>query len=413
MPVFSYKAMDASGRQVSGIVDAENAKAARLKLRKENKFPTEIVEADESKGPRIKGRGLSMEINFKFFQDRVKIQELAVATRQLSTLLGASIPLFNSLNALIDQLEHEKLKRIFSQVREKVNEGTAFANALKEFPKVFSPLYVNMVHAGESSGTLDLVLDRLSDFLEASVALRNKIRTAMIYPLVMSIFGTGVVIYLVTFVVPQVSKIFEGMHKALPTVTLALLGISSFFRNWWFVLVFLGVGGWVMFKRWTSKREGKLKWHTFLLKTPVFGPLIRKVAVARFTRTLSTLLKSGVPIITAFDIVKNIVNNLVLQDAIEAGRENIKEGESIAKPLERSKAFPPMVIHMIAVGEQTGELEDMLLRVSNAYENEIETAINSMTALFEPIMIVVMGGFVAFAVMAIILPIMDMTQGLH
>ena len=416
MPIFNYKALDVKGHVISGIIEADAIKGARLKLRKDGKYLTEIEEVKEgkeAKNSKIKGRGLSMEINFNFLKDRVKIQDLAVVTRQMATLLGAAIPLVNALGALVDQLEHESLKRIFSQLKEKVNEGTSFANALQEFPKVFSSLYVNMVRAGEASGTLDIVLERLADFLENQVTVRNKLRAAMIYPIVMMTFGSGVVAYLVTFVIPKVSKLFEGMHKALPAVTLALLAISNLLKNWWYIIILIAVIGYFGFRKWTATEAGRRKWDGLVLKAPVFGPLLRKIAVSRFSRTLSTLLKSGVPIIAAFDIVKNIVNNRILMDAIETSRDNIREGESIAKPLDRSGVFPPMVIHMIAVGEQTGELEDMLMRVSKAYENEVETSINALTALFEPVMILIMGGFVAFAVMAIILPIMDMTQGLH
>ncbi|HPM77245.1 MAG TPA: type II secretion system inner membrane protein GspF [bacterium] len=411
MAVYSYKAMNANGKTISGIVDAESAKAARAKLRRDGMFPTEIAEVSEEKG--LRGKGLSMEIDIKSLRGKVGIQDLAMTVRQLATMAGAGIPLVESIGALSNQVEDVVLKKTLSQVRDKVNEGSSLANALKDFPKIFSPLFVNMVSAGENSGTLDIVLSRLADFTESQMHLRQKIRSAMIYPVMMGIIGSGIVSYLVAFVIPKITKIFEGMDKALPAVTVALLSVSLFIKNYWYLII-LGLGGIVYgIRRWRNTERGRELSDRFLLKLPIYGRLLLKIAVARFVRTLGTLLKSGVPIMAALEIVKNVVNNKVLEKAIENARENVKEGEAIAKPLERSGIFPPVVIHMIHVGESTGELENMLFRVADAYEVEVESTINGLTAIFEPIMLLAMAGLVGFAVIAILLPIMDMTSGLQ
>jgi len=403
--------MNANGKTISGIVDAESAKAARAKLRRDGMFPTEIAEVSEDK--RLRGKGLSMEIDIKSMRGKVGIQDLAMTVRQLATMAGAGIPLVESIGALSNQVEDVVLKKTLSQVRDKVNEGSSLANALKDFPKIFTPLFVNMVSAGENSGTLDIVLSRLADFTESQMTLRQKIRSAMIYPIMMAVIGSGIVSYLVAFVIPKITKIFEGMDKALPAVTLALLSVSLFIKSYWYLIILMIAGIVYGLRRWRATERGRELSDRFLLKLPIYGKLLLKIAVARFVRTLGTLLKSGVPIMSALEIVKNVVNNKVLEKAIENARENVKEGEAIAKPLERSGIFPPVVIHMIHVGESTGELENMLFRVADAYEVEVESTINGLTAIFEPIMLLAMAGLVGFAVIAILLPIMDMTSGLQ
>jgi general secretion pathway protein F len=409
--VFNYIALSPKGKTIKGIIDADSLKTARARLRQDGLYPTEVREVAEEQG--LRGKGLSMEIDIKSLRGRVALSDLAMTIRQLSTLVSAGIPLVDSLGALANQVEDVVLKKTLSQVRDKVNEGSGFANALKEFPKIFSPLFVNMVNAGENSGTLDLVLARLADFIESQVELRNKIRSAMIYPILMAFIGTGIVAYLVAFVIPKISQIFQGMHKALPAVTLALLNGSHFVASyWWLILIVLGAA-YYGFRRWKATDKGHLRFDKTALKAPVFGKLVLKIAISRFARTLATLLKSGVPIMTAMEIVKNVVANRVLEDAIETARQNVKEGESVGKPLERSGVFPPVVIHMISVGEASGELENMLFKVADAYESEVQNTINGLTAIFEPIMLLVMAGFVAFTVIAIMLPIMDMTSGLH
>ena len=411
MPVFSYKAMNAKGKQVSGIVDADSLKGAKAKLRAEKKYPVEISEIAEKNRP--KGMGLSREINLSFLKRKVKIQDLAIMTRQFSTLVGAGIPVVESLTALSKQVESDTLKQAVSQVRERVNEGASLASALGDHPKVFNSLYINMVDSGEQSGTLEIVLDRLADFTEGQLALRQKLQSALTYPVIMFIVLIGVLIIMNSFVIPKIAQIFKGTKQALPAVTLAVMAMSDFMRNYWWVLIGLITTGVIVFRRWLATPKGRFRWDGFVLSTPYVGTLVRKVAVSRFSRTFGTLLASGVPIMTAMDIVKNVVQNDVIKKAIESGKENVREGEGVSRPLEKSGVFPPMVIHMIQVGEQTGELESMLMRVSVAYDNEVEASINTLTTMLEPIMILIMAFGVGFAMISILLPLVDMTQGLR
>lgn len=410
MPVYSYKAMNPKGKAISGFVDADSLKAAKSKLRLEGKYATDISEVSEQKA--TKGKGLNMEINLRALRGKVKIRDLAIMTRQFATLVGAGIPVVESLTALSKQVEDDVLKRAMSQIREKVNEGSSLANALKDHPKIFSPLFINMVDSGEQSGTLEIVLDRLADFTEGQMELRQKIKGAITYPVMMFFVLVGVLIVMNTFVIPKIEAIFKGTKQALPTVTVAVIGLSNFMRGYWWLIILVLAGAYYAFWRWRRTDKGRVKWDAFQLRIPYVGTLIRKVAISRFARTLSTLLASGVPIMTSLDIVKNVIQNEIIKQAVVDSRENIREGESIARPLERSEVFPPMVIHMIQVGEQTGELEDMLQRVSKSYENEVEASVNAMTTMLEPIMILIMAVGVGFALVSIILPLVDMTQGI-
>ncbi|MBZ0271441.1 type II secretion system inner membrane protein GspF [bacterium] len=411
MPVYSYQAVDARGKKIRGIVDAETEKAAKAKLRREGKFPTEMTVAQEGKLTR--GKGLAMEIDLRVLLGRVKARDLAIATRQFATLIGAGIPMDSSLLALSKQVENPVLEKTFSQVRDKVTQGSSLANALKEFPRIFSPLFVNMVMAGEQSGTLDAVLDRLADFTEATLDRTQKVKAAITYPIFMLLIGGGIMVYLVGFVIPKITQIFEGMRKSLPPMTMLLLGFSGFIRDyWWLMAIVTGVAIYG-FRRWVATDKGRRRFDALVLRLPVFGALVRKIAVSRFARTLGTLLRSGVPIIEAMTIVRNVVDNRIIEDAIETAKDNIREGQPIARPLEQSGVFPPMVIHMITVGEQTGELESMLFRVADAYDRDVTTSIMGLMAVFEPAMLLVMAAVVGFAVMAILLPIMDMTSGLQ
>jgi general secretion pathway protein F len=410
MPVYQYKAMNAQGKSISGLIDADNENTAKAKLRQDKKFPTSVEEVEEGKVTR--GKGLSMEIDLRVLLGRIKTQDLAIALRQFSTLIGASIPMDNALMALSKQVENPLLMKTFTQVREKVTQGTSLANALKDFPKTFTPLMVNMINAGEQSGTLDQVLGRIADFAEDTLDRQQRIKSAIMYPIFMLFIGSGIMAYLVAFVIPKISQIFEGMHKTLPPMTMLLLGTADFIKNYWWFAILLGIAGYWLFSRWRKTPKGRKKFDRFTLWLPVFGPLIRKIAVSRFTRTLGTLLSSGVPIIESMNIVKNVVSNVIIEEAIDGAKDNIREGQSVARPLEASGVFPPMVIHMIMVGEQTGELEDMLFRVADAYDREVASAITGMMALLEPVMILVMAGAVGFAVISILMPIMDMTTGM-
>ncbi len=411
MAVYEYKGFDSRGKAVNGIVDADSPRTARLKLRKSDVFPTELIEEKLSRRLSIKRLSISTEISWSTLFERITVQDVAMITRQLATLLGAGITLVESLSALIDQVDKRKLKTVISSVREKVNEGSSLADALKEHPKVFSDLYINMINAGETSGALDIVLLRLADFTESQVQNRNKINSVMYYPIFMLFIAVGMVILMFTFVIPKITQIFEDIDAILPLPTKILISTSHFVRSYWgLVTLVLIIAAVYLLKRYIKTPPGRERYDAIMLRLPVFGALIRMIAVARFSKTLSTLLSSGIPLLKSFDIVKTVVNNQTISQAIEASRESITEGASIAEPLKRSGQFPPLVTHMIAVGERSGELEGMLMKVSEAYESEVETKLGALTSLMEPAMILLMAVGVGFIIFSILLPIFQMNQ---
>ncbi|MGA8891015.1 MAG: type II secretion system inner membrane protein GspF [Anaeromyxobacteraceae bacterium] len=401
MPVFAYKALDQSGKNVEGLKEADSPRSLRTVLRRDGLFLTEVVgeKAKKAASPEVSVR--------RWVGGRVKADDVAVATRQLAVLVNAGIPLVDALTALVEQVDHERLKRVLSAVKQRVNEGSTLADALAQHPRAFNNLYVNMIRAGETSGALDVVLFRLADFTESQARLRAKVMGTLTYPAAMMIIGTVIMGILFTVVIPKITKVFEDTKVALPWTTRLLIGFANFVHDWWWALgILVGIGVW-LFLRWRRTPAGRARWDVWILDAPVVGPLVRQVAVARFSRTLATLLKSGVPLLTSLDIVRNIVGNTRLAAVIEEARESIKEGESIAAPLKRSGEFPPLVYHMIAIGEKSGELEEMLGNVATAYDNQVETKIAALTSLLEPLMIVVMGVVVAFIVFSILMPILQ------
>lgn len=408
MPVFEYKGFREGGKSITGVRDAENARSLRSLLRKEGIFLTEVT-AERAAAGSVGVGGTAKNLKLKqLLTGRIKAVDIAVLTRQLATLLGAGIPLVEGLVALIDQVDHDRLKTIVTQVKDRVNEGSTLADALAEHPRAFSTLYVNMVRSGEHSGALDVVLIRLADFTEGQARLRSKVMGTMLYPAIMMLVGFGIVSILMTVVIPKISQMFTDMGATLPLMTRLLIGSADFVQQrWWLVLGLLVVGLFV-FLRWKKTEKGQAKWDAFLLRVPVLGPLIRMLAIARFSRTLSTLLQSGVPLLTSMNIVKALVTNRVLSEVIEKARDSIREGESIAGPLRRSGEFPPLVYHMIAIGEKSGQLEEMLANVANAYDSQVDTRISALTSLLEPIMIVAMGAVIAFMVFSVLMPILQM-----
>jgi general secretion pathway protein F len=297
-----------------------------------------------------------------------------------------------------------------SQVRESVNEGKSLAESCKSYPHVFSPIFISMIRVGEVSGNLDLVLNRLAEFSEAQSNLRNKVVGAVTYPAFMMVAGMGITIFLFAFAVPKITEVFAGSKMALPGLTVAMIAISDFFVNYWMLIVLTMVGSFFFFKWYTSTEKGREWWDAISLKIPGLGRLKRMVAISRFARTLSTLMGSGVQLLEAIDIVKDVVDNAVIRKALIKSRESISEGNSISGPLKASGEFPPILTHMIAVGEKTGELEEILNVVSNAYDAQVDTAINSMTRLLEPLMIVLMGGIIALVALSIFLPMLQMNN---
>jgi general secretion pathway protein F len=402
MPVFEYKALTGSGKAVQGLREADSSRTLRATLRREGVFLTEVLGEQQVKAQQAR------EVNVRrWVLGRVSAEDLAIATRQLAVLVHAGIPLVEALTALVEQVDKEKLKRILGDVKQRVNEGSTLADALAVHPRVFGDLFVNMIRAGEHSGALEIVLVRLADFTEAQARLRSKILGTMAYPAAMVIIGSLVLGILFTVVIPRVMKIFEDTRATLPWTTRGLIGFTGFVTEWWWAILGVAVlAGWAFF-RWKATAAGKARWHRFVLTVPVFGRLIRIIAIGRFARTLSTLLKSGVPLLVAMDIVKNVVGNVRLAEVIDQARDAIREGESIAAPLKRSGEFPPLVFHMVAVGERSGALEEMLGNVADAYEDQVDTTVTALTSLLEPIMIVGMGGVVAFIVFSVLMPILQ------
>lgn len=437
MPVYQYRGFDAKGKATSGIKDADSPRALRQALRREGILLSEVRESSVAKkasrkgasnktaagegGAAIGAQGSVAELLESLHldgllewwvtrQSQAQPAEVAVLTRQLGTLLRAGVQLSESLAALIEQSEDPVLKRVLSDIKVQVNEGLPLSQALARHPGAFSELYVNLVTAGEAAGNLEAVLLRLADFLESQNKLRSKIVSALVYPAVMTVIGVLILSMLMTTVVPKVTAIFTDTGRALPINTQILIWVSAVLSDYLWLVVPLLLVAIYAFRRWQRSPSGRYKWDQFVLKLPVMGGLARKVAVSRFAKTLSTMLASGVQLLRAMEIVKNVLGNSVLTKVIEEARESIREGESIAQPLRRSGQFPAIVCHMIAVGERSGQLEQMLENVANTYDLEVDIAVGRMTTLLEPLMILAMGGAVGFVVFSILMPIMEMNQ---
>jgi general secretion pathway protein F len=407
MAVYEYRGLTAEGRSVNGIIDADSLKGARARLRQSGIYPTEVTEgAAASVGPRER---LGPRLAF-LERMEVGLQDVAVMTRQLATLLEAGLPLMEAFTAVMDQTDRPAFKRIVASLRERVKEGGTFADALRRYPAVFSNVYISMVQAGEASGTLDGMLHRLADYLENQVRLRNQLIATLTYPVFMLIIAVVVLFLIVTFLVPKVVQVFEDMQVALPWPTRMLIGLSTFLSRYWWALLMVGATALIGLQRYISTPTGRRWYDDLRLRSPILGRLILMVSLSRLTRTLSTLLSSGIPLLNALEVSRQVVQNRVLEEAIDRARENIREGESIAEPLRKSRLFPPLVIHMVAVGERSGELETMLIKVAQAYENEVQTKVGTLTALLAPVMILAMGLVVAFLVFAILLPIFEISQ---
>ncbi len=405
MPVYEYTALNKSGKSINGIIDADSPVAARQKLRGSGIFPVDVKETS-SKPKDLRPGAVSVST----FLKRIKPAEVSIATRQLSILLGAGVPLVGSLDALVSQITNPLIKKIMAEVKESVNEGNSLAHALSKHPKAFSNVYVNMVRAGEASGSLDVVLDRLADLGEHQQALMGRLKAALTYPIFMSIIGTLVLFFLMTFVVPNITQIFTEMHAALPVPTVVLINVSNFLKSfWWLILVGIACGI-VVITQLIKTPKGRYFWDEAKLLIPIMGPINRKIALGRFGRTLGSLLQAGVPLISALQIVRNIVNNVIIADVIDTAVEEIQAGKGLASPLAQSRWFPSIVVQMIFVGEQSGELETMLGKVADTYERDVESQIMAMTSMLEPVMILFMGLIILFIVISILLPIFEMNQ---
>lgn len=402
MPVFEYQAIDPKGKKIKGSIDAESLRTARQKLRTDGIFPTDIKESTRQ------AVAASKDVLAYFRSQKVGVKDLSIMTRQLGTLITAGLPLVSALSALSDQTSSPILNRILVDVREKVEEGSSLAGALGAYPKSFPRLYVNMVASGETSGTLDRVLTNLADYLEGQLDLVRRVRSALMYPIIMMIVCSLVIAGLFVFVIPNIVEIFEKQNVALPLPTQVMIVISNLVIDYWYLAILGIVLGIYGFKVYYSTPTGRENVDRVLLRIPIFGAIYTKVATARVAGTLGTLLGSGVGMLTCLDIAKNIVGNVHLSRALEDAREGVKEGKSLAAELKRSGLYPPMLSHMVAVGEKSGELEGMLEKAGSAYEREVKATLEGLTSLLEPLMMVVVGGIVFCIVISVLLPLADL-----
>lgn len=400
MPIFQYKAIDRTGKEIKESITAESIIQAKSKIRAAGVMLVDIKEKKSKSGKKV-----SLSLGSK-----VGVNDLAIMTRQLSTLVKAKIQIVEALAALQDQVDNDHLKIILSEVKQDVNEGASLAKAFAKHPKVFNNVYINMVEAGEESGNLEVVLIKLADFTEAQMKLLTKIKSAMVYPIIMIIVGSLLISGIFIFVIPKLAKIFVNMKMELPWPTKVCIGISNFLQAWWWTIPPTLFFIWWAFNKWKSTESGERRWHSITINLPLFGNIIRMVNVSRFASTLGTLLSSGVPILVSMKIVKNLVANVHMKDAIDESKEAVQEGKSMAAPLKASGYFPSMVTHMISLGEKSGELEEMLTIIAENYEDQVDGKISGLTATLEPLMIVFMGGAVFFIVFSVIMPMMKMNS---
>lgn len=394
MPVYKWEGTSKQGAALKGETTAANEAVLRELLRKKNIRLREV-----------KTKPKDIFENIEFFQQKVTTKDLILFTRQFSTMIDSGLPLLQGLEILASQAENPTFKKIITQIKTDVEGGSAFAEALKKHPKVYDNLYVNLCAAGELGGILDTILQRLAAYIEKNAKLVSKVKGAMIYPAVIGIVAIVVILVLLIFVIPVFAEMFSSFGGELPGLTKAVVDASDFMRAYWWA-VFGGIGLLVFaFKKWVSTDKGEYIFDTYSLKVPVIGDLIRKIAVARFTRTMGTMLSSGVPILDGLEIVAKTAGNRIVEEAIYATKKSISEGKTIAEPLMKSGVFPPMVCQMVAVGEQTGALDSMLAKIADFYEEEVDQAVDTLTTLIEPIMMIFLGGAVGTMLAAMYLPI--------
>jgi type IV pilus assembly protein PilC len=425
MPRYNYVALDARGQEASGLVEAVSTNEAIGQLRQAGYFPTSVYEETAaSRDAKVTRRAAKMarvsrpraKTNIVLFQRKtVKPKVLMIFTRQLATLIDSGLPLLRSLNVLAKQERNVVLKKTINKISDAVQGGNTFSDALALHPRIFNDLYVNMVRAGELGGVLELVLNRLAEFQEKAAKIKNKVVAAMVYPAIVMTMAVAIMGFLLVFIVPKFEAIFHDMlgNKPLPAITRFVIGVSSAVKDHGLVILGVVVAVVTAYKLMARTRPGRWVIDRFKLRMPLFGDLIRKTAVSRFSRTLGTLVTSGVPILQALNITRETAGNAVIAKAISQVHDSVKEGESIVQPLEASRAFPPMVISMIDVGEETGQLPEMLLKIANVYDDEVDNAVAGITAALEPIMIVFLAFIVGTIVLALFTPLISIIQGLQ
>lgn len=408
MPIFEYKAIDGANKVKKGIIDADTPRDARQKLKRDQLFVTDIRETRGKKKRGMQIRGVTgMEV-----PNKLRTEQVSAVTRQMASLLGAGIPLAEALRMIIEQAPDKKIEGTFRDIREKVTQGMPFGDAVLQHPAYFSDLYSNMVKAGESSGALDKVLIRLAGFLQAQTRLKNKVGAALIYPMIMVLVGVIVVAVLMAFVVPKVTQLIKGKGEELPLPTRVLMSTSEFLVSYWLLVLVVLLLLTIAFQLFIHSDRGRLYWDRFKLRVPVFGDLMRKQSMARFSITFATLLRSGVPALQALQVTKAVLDNKVLQNALQEVHDRVIEGTDIATPMKMTGAFPPTISYMVGVGEQAGNLEEMLERIAATYDEEVDLATQKLTAVIEPVIIVMLAVIVAGIVISIVMPLLQL-QNTH
>lgn len=409
MPVFEYKALDVQGRKVSGIITAEAPSVARLKLSRDRIFPMDIREVKAGGG---KSKLQALFSNLPLL-NRINPTEVTTALRQLSTLVSSGLPLLECLGGLIEQTESTRLVRIFTQIRDKVMEGSPLYESMAAHPSIFSQIDINMVKAAETGGALDVILKRLADFSEKRLKMRKRIEAALAYPLFLFMISSIILIFLMSFVMPKVVGIFRGMELTLPLATQILIRSTHFLKQYWWLLLLAALVSFVGLALWVRTRSGGRIYDRFRLRAPLLGKLHHKAVIARFARTLSLLLKCGITLVDSLEIAKLSMGNRIMEESVASTVRAVGEGADFAGPLKATGRFPSLVIQLIRAGEQSGELEQMLEKAAEVYEEDLESAITSLTSILEPLIILFMGAVVLFMVLAILLPIFDMTGGIR
>jgi general secretion pathway protein F len=407
MTTYFYQATDTTGSIIEGDIEASDYRVAVQKVRSLNYFPIKVT---HEKPDTSFFKKWKVPASQSFALSKVSSQELMNFTQQLSTLISSKLTLDKSLTITTKLTEKEKTREMFQDIQNRVHAGSSFADSLAAYPNVFSNIYINMIRAGEMGGVLDVVLERLAGFLENTEETKSKIVNAMIYPAILIVVGVGAVVFLMTFVVPRLSGVFEGSEAAIPFITRVLLNTSTVMSQYWWSfgigLIILVLAFWLFLK----SALGRSLWDQLVLKLPISGDLVRKIEMSRFSRTMSTLLNSGVPVLQAINIVQSVIGNRVIAEAMTPLQEALKSGQGLSRPLQKAKVFPSLAVHMIMVGEETGELENMLTKVANTYDKEVDNAIQRALKLLGPILVLSIGGSIIMIVASILIGMMEVTN---
>ena len=412
MPSFAYLVKDKTGKDLKGVQDAPDAQDLVRQLKAQGYLVIRVEQVKKGAPILSLQKGTPAPKSQKGKSGGVKLDDLVIFARQMATLVAAGIPLIQSLDILADQVDKEKFRVVLKRMHSDVQTGKSFSDSMQVHPKIFSPLFIHMVRAGETSGKLQEILDRVAHYFEKSSALQKKVKSALMYPMVVSIMAFAITFLMLAFVIPKFASIFDGLGAKLPVPTQMLITLSNYLAaNWWWIIALL-VGCVFLFRKFISSPLGRLPWDTFTLRMPVFGEIVMKVAVSKFARTLSTLVRSGVAILAALEIVSKTSGNARIEKVITDLMGSVKRGESISGPLDKSGIFPSMVVRMISIGEETGELEEMLTKIADFYDSQVDTAVSGLTSLIEPLIIGFLGVVIGGIVIALFLPILTLTQAI-